>query len=98
MKTRTGFVSNSSSSSFVISLDNITDVQLEKIENHIHFAQDMRNIHYSEEDDAWDINVDKEKNVVRGNTFMDSFSMPTFLGNIGVPADVVKWDEGGWDW
>jgi len=98
MKIRTGFVSNSSSSSFVISLDNITDVQLEKIKNHIHFAQDMRDIDYSKEHNAWDISVDEEKNVVQGNTFMDNFSMSTFLRNIGVSRDAVKWDEGGWDW
>jgi len=93
MKIRTGFVSNSSSSSFVIGLDDITISQLNKIENHIQFGNNMHNIGFAQDYDAWNIVVDNEKNAVYGSTFMDNFDMAQFLKNIGVPSDAITWQE-----
>ena len=93
MKIRSGFVSNSSSSSFVIYLGDITDKQLNKIKNHIHFAQKMRTIEYKCEHDAWNIEVDEEKNIVRGWTWVDNFDMHEFLAQISVASDTVSWEE-----
>lgn len=93
MKNRTGFVSNSSSSSFVICLGDISDRQLNKIKNHIHFAQKMRTIEWKNESDAWNIEVDEKKNIVRGWTWIDNFDMHEFLAQIRVPSDVVSWEE-----
>ena len=93
MKVRAGFVSNSSSSSFVISLDDITASQLNKIENHIQFSKKMHDIGFAQDYDAWSIVVDEEKNAVYGRTFMDNFDMAKFLENIGVSSDAITWRE-----
>jgi len=87
MKIRDGFVSNSSSSSFTISLNDITAMQLRMIQNHGELAKVVGGY----DDDPWYINV--EGSVVKGNTFMDNFDMDHFLTNIVmIPTDVVKWD------
>lgn len=67
MKGRAGFVSNSSSSSFVISLFDLTPGQTNKIQNHIHFAQEMDNIEFKNDYDAWCVEVDDEKGTISGH-------------------------------
>lgn len=94
MKTRQGFVSNSSSSSFVISLDGMSASQLNKIENHIHFSRKIPAPEdcswYNREDNAWEITVDDD--MVRGYTFMNNFNMRHFLNCIGVSDEAIAWD------
>jgi hypothetical protein len=80
MKIRIGFVSNSSSSSFVIPLHYISAFQLEQIKNHGTQA----------DGDAWGINV--TETTVEGSTSMDNFDMHHFLYEIGVPEARVTWD------
>lgn len=92
MKHRNGFVSNSSSSSFVIKLTDITGDQLDKILNHATVGVDM-NLDYADTD-YWNVGV--ENGNVYGDTNMDNFSMNEFLDLIGVPASAVKWDQGQW--
>ena len=78
MKARNGFVSNSSSSSFVIPLIKITAKQLVDIKNH------------SEHTDCpWSITV--TAHTVEGYTDMDNFDMREFLENIGIDENIVKW-------
>jgi hypothetical protein len=88
MKFRNGFVSNSSSSSFAISLRDITGEQLDQILNHATVGVEM-NLDYADTD-YWNVSVDN--GVVHGDTSMDNFSMDEFLNLIGVPDEVIEWD------
>jgi len=74
MKIRKGFVSNSSSSSFIIGLSDISAKQLKQIYNHRLFV--------TNKNDWWDI-VETE-DYIKVSTFMDNFDMHTYLINIGI--------------
>jgi hypothetical protein len=96
MKIRSGFVSNSSSSSFVIDKYNLSQRQIDRITNHIEESKGMtaRDEEWgwcNNEGDAWEITVDDE--AVRGSTFMDSFDMQDFLRQIGVDDDDIIWHD-----
>jgi hypothetical protein len=88
VKYRDGFVSNSSSSSFVISLDDLTANQLSKIQNHTSWGKQFG---VAWEEDAWSIWTDEQN--LHGNTMMDNFDMREFMGKIGVDLDKVEFDE-----
>ena len=81
MKTRNGFVSNSSSSSFIICKNLLTEWQIEAIKNHT--SSDEYNRWYISEDDIY----------IYGSTSMDNFDMREFLCMIGINPNVVKWDD-----
>jgi hypothetical protein len=94
MKTRNGFVSNSSSSSFVVKIDALSLVQRAMILNH---ADATRMLHQldnkvtiCEEGDQWDIKEEEGK--IIGSTWMDNFDMQQFMQEIGVPMHAVEWD------
>ena len=71
MKTRLGFVSNSSSSSFVINLDNLSAKQLRKI---IHNpTTDPQHEEYG----SWNIEVTEHE--VKGSTYMDNYDFCKYL-------------------
>jgi len=91
MKKREGFVSNSSSSSFIIRKENLNDDQKGKIFNHIEASKGMIDIDYRDEGDAWDIEEDEY--IIKGSTWMDNFDMGEFLSRIGVSSKHIKWDE-----
>ena len=90
MKIRKGFVSNSSSSSFVIEARNLSEKQIEQIMDHGSICQ----LDYEE---RWD--VDKAINefnarVITGYVFMDNFDMHKYLTKyVHVDEDQIKWDE-----
>lgn len=87
MKIRKGFVSNSSSSSFTISLNDITAMQLRMIENHASIADAVGGYDH---DEPWIIDVEGAE--VIGRTFMDNFDMHHFLINVvRVDEDLIKW-------
>jgi hypothetical protein len=92
MKVRNGFVSNSSSSSFMIPLSAITADQRNKIMDHIHEGQAL-GIMYSSEEDAWSIT--ENAHAIEGYTSMDNFNMDEFLTKIGVPEELVHWERNG---
>ena len=94
MNTRLGFVSNSSSSSFVLDKTRCTPSQLDAIRNHIEFADKHFFGFYTEPHNSWDI-AEKEHDM-RGFTWMDNFDMQEFLEKIGVPDDAVDFDGENW--
>ena len=81
MKTKTDFTTNSSSSSFVISLDDITAKQLKLIYKHELFAGS----------DAWRLH--ETDTMLTGDTFMDNFDMYSYLEKeVGVNMKKVTWE------
>jgi len=86
MKFRKGFVSNSSSSSFSISISDITAMQLQMIRAHVDISEALGE-HVT---DPWYIYIEGDDLI--GNTYMDNFDMRKFLTNVvGVQEDSIKW-------
>jgi len=88
MKVRLGFVTNSSSSSFIITKKNLTEKQIQAIRIHDELGEKLR-MHCS--DERWIIS--ESENYISGETFMDNFSMSNFFDHIGVSNGYVTWDE-----
>ena len=87
MKIRNGFVSNSSSSSFVIKLDDINSRQKMGIYDH---RKELEKDGC--EDDAWDIS--ENANVIKGTTSMDNFDMEDYLTNtLNIDNIYIEWSE-----
>jgi len=97
MKIRHGFVSNSSSSSFVISKAALSRMQLLMIVNHIQTAKFLSDLGVAIGDfdlevdpgDQWSISEDGDD--ISGETCMDNFDMKWLLEQIGVPAHAITW-------
>ena len=71
MKRRTGFVSNSSSASFVVALSVLSDLEKEKI------------LGYTSDDeftDSWSIVLEEPKGIIRGFTIIDNGDLMRYLG------------------
>jgi len=81
MKNRDGFVSNSSSSSFVVNKHYVSGYQMDKIRDHAEVAGN----------DAWDI--DDNGDTIKLSTYMDNFSMREYLWKIGVPKHALEESE-----
>jgi hypothetical protein len=86
MKIRKGFVSNSSSSSFMIEKDHLTSEQIDKIKRHSEFGEE-----YDEpySDYAWQIT--ETNHCLKGETSMDNFDMDSFMKKIGVDTENIFW-------
>lgn len=90
MKFRRGFVSNSSSASFILIKKFLTNEQIEKINNHIeeskktdlHFGSNINRYN------AWDI--EESDGLIILKTESDSFYMGDFLNYIGVDKKAIK--------
>ena len=87
MRTRLDFVTNSSSSSFFINLDRITEVQKMLILNHVEVSHILKQKTYNNPHDAWKIII--EENQIHGWTSMDNFNMYEFLQLIGINKDYI---------
>ena len=90
MKLRLDFITNSSSSSFFINLDRITEVQKILILNHIEVSKILKQNTYSEPHNAWKIQLKDDK--IHGWTGMDNFDMYEFLQLIGINKDHIHID------
>ena len=89
MKKRNCFVSNSSSSSFIIALSELTKEQIDLIVNHSTEGQ-----HYGISDGyEWAWNIDMNKHSIEGWTYMDNFDMQEYLDKIGVNPEIIKWGD-----
>lgn len=96
MKIRKGFVSNSSSSSFIIKKEKLTEEQIEKIKNHIVVVREKKKFFDMlldcDESDAW--KIEENSFSVSGQTWMDNFDMHYFLSKIGVEEEDIVWGDG----
>ena len=88
MKTRSGFVSNSSSASFILQLSKMSDVQEHAMS---HIVQVAKTLDFSKSDiddlSYWTINEDSE--FIRGSTVMDNDGMDRFFKAIGLSQDAI---------
>ena len=99
MKIRNGYVSNSSSSSFVVIKYSLTNEQKDMIYNYQDYADFFKTIDDTCIDkfeycdtDPWRI-VDYN-DFIFGETSMDNFSMQDFLDYIKVNPDSIDWNDG----
>ena len=77
MKQRYGFVSNSSSSSFIINLNNITCTQKELLIS--------INDYVITNGEGW--NLYESGNNLIGETYMDNFDFKAILNELGIPYE-----------
>lgn len=77
MKTRNGFVSNSSSASFVVALSVLTEKEIRKIKGYADFCKFSKN----ERIDYWEIYEETKKGIMSGYTIMDNGSLCEYLGD-----------------
>ena len=101
MKIRNGFVSNSSSSSFVIKIKKLSKLQIWAIENHIEAARNILDWNLSWDDpesngervairqDAWDVSFNYHDKTITVDTAMDNFDMKQFLKEIKVKEKYI---------
>jgi len=84
MKVRNGFVSNSSSSSFIISLEYLSHYQIASIEDYREITNDT--------DYGWSIQTNDK--YLKGSTSMDNFDMEGYLEGLNVDMSKVEWGKG----
>jgi len=96
---RQGFVSNSSSSSFIINKSDITEKQIYQIKNHIGVSNQLKKksgfenlFQFNDPGEAWDIHETEE--TISGYTPMDNFQMDELFEAIGVSRDVCQLPAG----
>jgi hypothetical protein len=96
MKIRQGFISNSSSSSFIIYAKYLSPYQREEMYNYVENNYSSRESY--EEDNAhcyWSISKqidDKDEVYYEFSTGMDNFNMVEYLGKLGATKN-IEWTE-----
>ena len=87
MKIRSGFVSNSSSSSFILNKEHMTEEQITAVLHYHRFIDD------DEDFDGWV--VTEEEEYIRGYTIMDNGYMDEYFKkiNLGMKA-IINYEDG----
>lgn len=88
MKIRIDYVTNSSSSSFVISKKHLDADQILAIKEHITLGKKLK-MYYCDSANEW--YVDENDEYIGADTYQDNFSMSSFLDKIGVNPNDVHW-------
>jgi hypothetical protein len=97
MRIRTGFVSNSSSASFAISISDLTEKQLLQFKKYPGSTRKFRDLEFLEDAKDWCINI-SVKHVV-GFTYMDNFDIQAWFDKLEIPKTIVTWCGGeSCDW
>lgn len=99
MKIRLDFVTNSSSSAFIIKKHRLTEQQIYMIKEHSYFGAIFNGIYLRAGktdlapfyNDSWII--EEEIDEIHGETSMDNFGMQEFLEHIGVEDKYIRWSE-----
>ena len=92
MKVRRDFVTNSSSSSFLIAKKHLDNDQIKAIRRHSALGERLGIGWYK---DAW--NIKENNDYITGSTWMDNFDMEEFLEKIDVDMDKVNWSDLSFD-
>ncbi len=87
MKLRTGFVSNSSSSSFIVKKDRLTPSQKYIVENYKETSVNSTDATFDEVDD-W--SMSDEGTYYKFHTSMDNFSLNSFFEFMGIEVESCK--------
>jgi len=91
MKLRSGFVSNSSSASFVVEKGKISNWQLDAIRDHLYYAKEFLRWEGDFDGEWWPIEEDEI--CIEGHTSMDNFDMLSFLKAICVPPEAYNYSD-----
>lgn len=88
MKYRLDFVTNSSSSSFIIAKKYLDKDQINAINLHSELGEQLGLDHYK---DFW--TIDENETFISGYTYLDNFDFYDFLTKIDVDMDKVVWND-----
>ena len=91
MKIRTGFVSNSSSASFVIVKEGLTSSQEDIVHNYEPILQAILGKEY---DNGW--NMFEQEDCFRFSTYMDNLNLQSRLIDLGIPSGNMSEEEEDW--
>lgn len=99
MKIRKGFVSNSSSSSFVISKENLTEDQIWAVKNHGVVAKWLEAIERGKDSSAYSLyfydewKIEETEVSLIGYTSMDNLDLRWVFEEIGINAEFDKYGQ-----
>lgn len=91
MKFRLGFVSNSSSASYIIPKKILSEEQISQIKNHIEYSKEhFPQIPWAEKGQEWDITETDEDIMVC--TIMNNFDIYDFFIAIGIKEEDITYE------
>lgn len=97
IKIRQGFVSNSSSSSFIVATNQLTKEQIEKLMEYSLHSYDHRaeyDAGSSYYGDSWDVHKSETGGFISGFTIMDNGDMSDYMKNeCQIDLNIVEWER-----